>query len=338
MRVLVFTNMYPSERLPFYGSFVSDEVSSLRRAGVDVDVYFVNGREHKFSYAMMPFGFFSRVLRREYDVVHVHHSFCGFVATLQRRVPVVWTFHEGAMAAVDSERVDPRAIKRLAYSRRLKRWVATRANAVIAVSAHLRDLMGRPDADVIPCGIDLERFQPIDPAEAKRRLGLSPELRYVLFPSTPSRPEKRFALADAAMRRLRETAPEYRDVELMVLNEVPHESVPDFINGAEAVLMTSKFEASPITIREALACNVPVVSTAVGDVPAVLDGIRGCYVANDDPDSLAAALRAVLAGPRRVESRHRMMAYSIDLQTRALLDVYRRVQRVSATVLAKGAA
>ena len=93
MKVLVFTNMYPTEEFPFYGSFVHDEAGALREAGHDVEVYFVNGRASRLNYLGMPFGFMRR-LAAGYDIVHVHHSYCGLIATMQRRVPVVWTFHE----------------------------------------------------------------------------------------------------------------------------------------------------------------------------------------------------------------------------------------------------
>jgi glycosyltransferase involved in cell wall biosynthesis len=327
MRVLVFTNMYPTPGARFYGSFVGDEVTSLRRVGVDVDVYFVNGRRNRLAYLAMPFGFLARLLRRKYDVVHVHHSFCGLVAVLQRKVPVVWTLHEGSIASSAGARIDPRAVKRMAYSRRLKRIVARRVDAVVAVSDRVRGFLERTDVDVIPSGIDLDLFVPMERAAARRAVNLPVERRYVLFPSSPSRPEKRYQLARRAVDRLREIAPDMRDVDMVVLDRVPHESVPFYMNAADVVLMTSAFEASPVTIREALACNIPVVSTPVGDVPQVLDGIEGCHVVGADAEEIARALRTVLSTARRVNGRVRMGAYSSRLQVEQLLSVYRRVVR-----------
>lgn len=325
MRVLVFTNMYPTQAMPFYGSFVSDEVKALRRAGVEVDVYFVDGARSKLNYLGMSAGFFERLRSRRYDLVHVHHSFCGLVATSQKRVPVVWTFHEGAISAPDGNAVDGRFIKRAAYSKWIKRRVAKRVDALVAVSPHLRELLDRPDAAVIPSGVDLSRFVPMDTAIARRRLGLAPGTRYVLFPSSPDRAEKRYQLARRAVERLRIDWPGGRDIELIALDRVPRENVPYYMNAADVVLMTSAFEASPITIREALACNVPVVSTPVGDVPAVLDGIAGCYLVDDDVDGIARALRAVLSGPRRIDARGEMHRYSIEAHIEALLGVYREI-------------
>ncbi|HKW15056.1 MAG TPA: glycosyltransferase family 4 protein [Candidatus Krumholzibacteria bacterium] len=335
IRVLVFTNMYPTPDASFYGTFVRDEVESMRRAGVHVDVYFVNGRRNKLAYAAMPFGLASRLSMRRYDIVHVHHSYCGAIATLQKSVPVVWTIHEGALNAHEAPRVDRRVTKLPAYSSALKRWVAARVDAVVAVSERVRAPLGRDDAEVIPSGIDLEKFVPMERSEAKRALGLPLNRRYVLFPSSPSRPEKRYQLAKRAVDRLREMAPEAQDVDLVVLDRIPHHQVPLYMNACEVVLLTSAFEASPVTIREALACNIAVVSTAVGDVPLVLAGIEGCRVVDPSANDMAQALRGVLADGGRVRGRERMYGFSRERTAERLIDVYRRVLesrgRVSAT-------
>jgi glycosyltransferase involved in cell wall biosynthesis len=316
--------MYPTADAPFYGTFVGDEVETLRRSGVEVDVYFVNGRRHKLAYAAMPFGFLARVLAGRYDIIHVHHSFCGLVAAMQRRIPVVWTLHEGVINA-HGDRPDTRLIKSAAYSRGLKLWVSRRVDAVVAVSERVRQPLQRPDAVVIPSGVDMDRFVPMDRVEARRTIGLPVERRYVLFPSSPSRPEKRHGLARRAMDRLHEIAPETRDVDLVVLERVPHAQVPFYMNASEVVLLTSAFEASPVTIREALACNIPVVSTAVGDVPDLLEDIAGCEIVEPDEESIARALHRVLTASRRVVSRDRMVVYSRERLARELLGVYRRV-------------
>jgi glycosyltransferase involved in cell wall biosynthesis len=323
MRVLVFTNMFPTAALPFYGSFVHDEVEALRRTGVEVDVYFVNGRANKLAYATMPFGFFSRIRRKHYDVVHVHHSFCGLIATLQREIPVVWTFHEGEITGDTTDALREQPIKYVAYSKRLKQYVARRVDALVVVAEHLRAPLGRPDAVWLPAGIDVDLFAPMDTTEAKRRLRLSEEKRYVLFPSVPSRVEKRYELARRAVEVLRERSPEANDVELIALDNVPHEDVPVYMNASEVVLLTSAFEASPVVIREALACNVPVLSTDVGDARVMLNGIAGCAVIAADPSPIAAALRTALASPRRVAGRDSVLRYSVQTTAQSLIALYR---------------
>ena len=326
MNVLVFTNMYPTAKMPFYGSFVRDEAEALRAAGVNVDVYFVNGRASKFNYLGMPGGFFSRLRRQQYDIIHVHHSFCGAVATLQRRVPVIWTFHEGEIVSTaDVARTDA-SIKRLAYSSGLKRRVADRVTRLIVVADFLRGPLGRDDAITMACGIDTGQFAPMDSAAAKQALGIDPNRRYILFPSSPDRVEKRYELARDAVAMLHQRRGDaVADVELICLDRVPHEQVPMYINACELMLMTSAFEASPVTIREALSCNVPVLCTDIGDVRMVIDGIDGCAIIDADPGSIADALDRALSSARRIASRDRMQAHSLESTARRLIQIYEEV-------------
>ena len=297
--------------MPFYGSFVRDEADALRAAGVDVDVYFVNGRANKLNYFGMPSGFFARIRRAKYDVIHVHHSFCGLIATLQHKIPVVWTFHEGEISGDTTDALREQPIKHIAYSKSMKRHVAQKVDAVVVVAEHLREPLGRQDAIWLPAGIDWKRFAPMDSKEAQRQLGLSSE--------------KRYDLARAGIDRLHALAPNAADVELIALDNVPHADVPLYMNASEAVLMTSSFEASPVTIREALACNVPVVCTDVGDVRVVMQDIVGCHIVKDDPVRIAEALLVTLSSPRRVESRERMRLYSLETVAQTLIGLYTRV-------------
>ena len=327
MRILVFTNMYPTTEAPFYGPFVHDEVQALRKSGVEVDLYFVNGRANRLNYFGMPAGFFRRMRAKRYDIVHVHHSFCGLVATLQHRVPVVWTFHEGEISGNTRDALREHPIRRFAYSRRLKRHVARRVDAIVVVAEHLRAQLGRPDAVWIPAGVDMDLFVPIDSDAAREELGLAEGKRYLLFPSSPSRVEKRYPLAKAAIDALRASSPAYADVELLMLDNVPHDRVPLYINASELMLMTSAFEASPLTIRESLACNVPVLCTDVGDARVVLEGIPGCAIIDADPAHIALEVAKALARPRRVASRARMEAYSLRRGVGELLGIYARLAR-----------
>jgi glycosyltransferase involved in cell wall biosynthesis len=240
---------------------------------------------------------------------------------MQHEVPVVWTFHEGEISGDSSDARREQPIKHIAYSRRLKRYAARRVDKVIVVAEHLREPLGRDDAVWIPAGVDMDVFAPMDSQRAKAEAGLDPNRRYVLFPSSPRRVEKRYELAKAAVDTLRREAG-YDDVDLAVLDDIPHARVPLFINASEVMLMTSSFEASPVTIREALACNVPVLCTDVGDARTVLDGIAGCAVVPADADAIAAALRTSLSGPRRIAGREKMQAYSLSHGVEQLQKIY----------------
>jgi teichuronic acid biosynthesis glycosyltransferase TuaC len=317
--------MYPFPAMPFYGSFVRDEVAALRKTGVEADVYFVNGKANKLNYVGVPVGLVRRLRARRYDIIHAHHSYCAFFATLQKRIPVVWTFHEGEISSGADVIHSDRVTKRLAYSKGFKRSMARKVDALVVVSGHLIEPLGRPDAVAIPCGIDTSVFEPMDKASARERLGLDPKGRFVLFPSDPDRVEKRYELAKSGVDEYNVRSGAGGALELLCLHNVPHEDVPLYMNACEALLMTSAFEASPVTVREALACNVPVISTDVGDVKSVLDGIEGCYIIEPDAGDIAEKLGEAFARTTPFEGRKKMMEYSIEATTEKLIELYRRL-------------
>lgn len=321
--MLVFTNMYPCRERPFYGSFVRDEVEALRRAGCSVDVLFVNGLAAKTNYLCAPFRLHRALSRGRYQLIHSHHSYCSFFALFPRRLPLVWTCHEGELTSPPGSGGGEGVVKRLAYWGGFKRWIAKKVDALILVAEHMRRPLGREDAFLVPCGIDLDLFSPRPKGQARKELGLDDGVRYVLFPSTPERVEKRFSLADEAVTRARRMIPE--QVEFLFLADVPHERVPLYMNAADVMLMTSRFEASPVTVREALACNLPVVSTDVGDVDEVLAGIEGCHVVDDNPEVMALLLADLLREPRKVAGRGRAEKYSLARVAERVMEIYLQV-------------
>ena len=179
-----------------------------------------------------------------------------------------------------------------------------------------------PPIRIIPCGIDLERFQPLDPAEARKKLGWSEQVFHVLFATSASDPVKRPWLARAAVDRL--VALGLR-AELHILSGVPNQDVPVWINASGALLLTSLHEGSPTIVKEALACGLPVVSVDVGDVAERIEGIEGCYLARAEPDDLAAQLRRVLERRLRIDGGDRLAGLSHLSVARQLESFYREI-------------
>jgi glycosyltransferase involved in cell wall biosynthesis len=70
------------------------------------------------------------------------------------------------------------------------------------------------------------------------------------------------------------------------------------MNAADCLLITSAFETGPTIAYEALACGLPVVSTAVGQIPELVqDGVNGEVVRHRDPRAVAAGLQRILSAP-----------------------------------------
>lgn len=191
---------------------------------------------------------------------------------------------------------------------------ARRASGVIVKSRNLLDSLpkdiNRSKIRIIPNGIDLTRFKPLGQSESREQLGWNDNCFHVLFPTNQGDPRKRFNLAKAAVEILNNSSKNL--VEIHQLRGVPHELVPIWLNASDVVLLTSLHEGSPNIIKEALACDVPVVSVDVGDVRERIKEIDGCYIALADPVDLAEKLQLVQAGMQRISGRLGMQELSLE--------------------------
>jgi glycosyltransferase involved in cell wall biosynthesis len=201
--------------------------------------------------------------------------------------------------------------------------VARRADAAIVVSEHMkRYLPASVPAHVLPSGIDLELFRPEPRDEARHRLGLAADQHLILFVGNPALARKRFALAQAAVDLVSRSMP----TRLIAGWELPHREIAALMSACDALVCTSMQEGSPNAVKEALACNLPVVSVRVGDVPLRLRGIAGCELCPDDRvETVAAGLERVLRRGSRIDGRSAMKHLDERLLTQRLIDIYQSV-------------
>lgn len=317
MRVLVVTNMYPSPGDPMTGIFVEAQVESLRRLGVRADVQVIRGRRSKLEYLAAIGRLHARLRRTSYDVVHAHYGLSGFVAVQQRRAPVCVSFCGSDLLGIPD--TNGRETARGRAQVVLSRLAAARAGKVIVKSRQLGlALGGRRDFAVIPNGVDLSLFAPIDRGEARRALGISDGDPRVLWVGRTRSSEKRFDRAEAAMRALAARRP---DVKLLVLEGRPQREVAQAMSAADCLLMTSALEGSPNVVKEAMACNLPVVSTRVGDVEELFGRNPACILSDGTPHDLASGIeRAIAMG--RSNGRAAVEALSLESVARRVLSIY----------------
>ncbi len=190
------------------------------------------------------------------------------------------------------------------------------------MSEALATALGRPDAAIIPIGVDLEIFSPIERAQARRALGWPEDGYYALFPASRAARSKRADLFDAALDHARRELPDLRGVSL---EGVDRHQVALTMNAADVTVMTSDYEGSPVALKESLACCTPVVSVPVGDVEILLEGVPGCAVVARDPRRLGEALLAALGESRAPELRDRASVYRRAAVAERVVDVYRSV-------------
>jgi glycosyltransferase involved in cell wall biosynthesis len=157
-------------------------------------------------------------------------------------------------------------------------------------------------------------------AEARRALNLPQGKKLILFVGDPARTEKRFWLAEKTVSLL----PNEFNAQIIVAHGVPPREMPLYMNACDALLVTSSTEGSPNAVKEALACDLPIVSTDVGDIRKRTEKIEGCEVCNSDTsETLASALARVLYLPHRVNSRKAAESFDEKILLQKTIQMYR---------------
>jgi len=309
VRVLVVTNFVPDASAPQRGRWVQDQVAEMRRLGATVEVFsFPRGRGNYLPATRR----LRRLLRDErFDIVHAHYGLVGWCARLARARPLVVSFHG---TDVRHPVVGPMS-RRLCWRVDL---VAAVSRALFATEDGRPGLPAVPGSAVLPCGPDLGRFRPQPRTEARRQLGLDAEGRYLLFPASPARPEKRHDRAAELARSC--------GAELLSGGSIDPDEMPLWVNAANAVLVTSDYEGFGLACVEALACDVPVLSTPVGIARYALAGIDGVLCAPFDLERWTAAARPLLeSADPRVDGAGRAASLSATRMAERTLVAYRTV-------------
>jgi teichuronic acid biosynthesis glycosyltransferase TuaC len=322
VRVLLVTNMYPTERRPGLGPFVRDQVEALRRIeGLELELHSFDPPGGMTPYVREALTLGRRYHGSRFDVVHAHYGLTGACALAVRRGPHVVTFHGD----------DLRLRKTAPIARLVRSLIDLPATVSAGLARSEAKVLGEPGRGkrvaVLPCGVDLDRLRPIERREARERLGLDPDARYLLFPADPARPEKRHDRA----RELADDA----GVELLHYSETPPERIPLYVNAANAVVATSEREGFGLASLEALACDVPVLATDVGIAPLALAGIEGTLCAPYHRGAWAEALRPHLErDDPRVKGRGRAEMFGSRRMAERVFKVYLELTAVGNPELA----
>jgi glycosyltransferase involved in cell wall biosynthesis len=315
--VLVVTKMWPTASGSFRNGFLQLQVESVRKLGTRCEVFVTQEQgPGVLGYLRTALAIRRAVSSGRYDLVHAHYGLTGVSCLLQAQ-PLIVTLHGSDIyGSVD---IDGRKTLKGYIEWLTSRLAARRADVVIAVSARMATLIPWAKPVVVPVGIDTELFQPMDRAEARSQLGLDPQAHYILFAAGVDNPVKRYGLAQEAIAILKRRLP---DVELVAVSGEHLERMPIWMSAADALLITSLYEGGPMIHREAMACNLPVVSVDVGDVALHVSGVAQSHVVAADPSLLADALEAVINSGCRSDGRARAQVLDIAATANAISEIY----------------
>lgn len=289
---------------------VKNQGESLKAAGIDIDYFLINSGFRDYMNAI-------RKLRNafkngHYDLAHAHYSLCGFVAGLSGCKPLV-------VSLMGSD------IYTSGFSRALIRFfIRNKWTETIVKTRQMKELLGIESVHIIPNGVDIERFKPIRKEIARQHIGYKEDKKLIVFIAVKDRAEKNLELAMNAIRHLDNNTIYFKHI-----HDVPNQDIPYYLNAADALLLTSKREGSVNVVKEALACNCPVVATDVGDISWLLGDLEGCNITTYDPCNIANNILATLYFGRLTNGRDRILELGLDSHkvSASIIGLYEKLVR-----------
>lgn len=275
--------MYPIKTLPFYGIFVKEQKESVECLfpEVEYELFFIEGGgvlgggllKSLRNYIGSIFTVNKRIRDYNYDLVHIHYGLSGLfmLNPFRKKVPTVLTLHGGDILEEQQG----------SFQVYLTKQIIKKVSHTIALNDRMYSIVKKynQNVSIIPCAVDTDLFTPSN----SKKKNINP---LIVFPSSRHRPVKDFPLFEDAIKILQD---KYKiNCFVSEVDNMTREEVCSLFQRADLLLMTSLSEGSPQVVKEAMSCNLPVVSTPVGDVNVLLSGVQNSAVATShDKEELA---------------------------------------------------
>ena len=303
MKVLVvgrYKKQFPKNLLPF----VLEQGESLRQLGMDIEYMQVRG-----NYILSVRNLKHKIREYQPDIIHAHYGLSAITAELQSLVPVVTTFHNG---------------ETLNWMVNLMTSLfSLRAKHVIYVAQHIHDLVyfKAKNHSIIPCGVNMDDCCVIDRVAARQQLGFEDGVKYILFGGAFDNLRKNYAILRDAVERIEQAqwvpvqgGERCGNIVCLEMKGLSRAECVLRMNACDLFALPSHSEGSPQALKEAMACNCPILATDIADVRTLLGDLPGHYI---------------LRNPRKTHERWDADEKSLDEMTELLQDALRFTDRTT---------
>lgn len=300
--------------------FIKEQGDSLRKLGIDIDYFPVKGKG-LLGYYQTGLALRKYLREQQFDIIHAHFTLSGWSAIIgSGKTPVVLSLM-GRDAYGDYVGVD-KVLPRSRYLTLLTLLIQPFVKIIISKSSNIEQYVYLKNKSfIVPNGINKEKFNPALKV-SKEELGLNPDKKQILFLGSKTNVRKNFSLVQEAIAKL-----DLPNIELISPYPVPHEEIPKYLNAVNVLVVSSLMEGSPNVVKEAMACNCPIVSTDMGDVKWVFGETNGCYLASFNPVDFADKIKLALEYSEkygRTRGAERVKELCLDSQTIAnrIIEIY----------------
>lgn len=289
---------------------IRNQGESLEKSGVNVAYFAIKGKGFR--------GYLKnvKVLRKflkdhNFNFIHAHYSMSAFVASLAGAKPLI-------VSLMGSDVKSEKLFKIFIHLFNKFSW-----KKIIVKSEDMKTSLGIKNANIIPNGVDITLFKPLNQSDCKKELKWDLNKKQVLFAANPNNYVKNYPLASQSFSLL--DNPNY---ELKDLVGIPNKQIPLYMNAADLVILTSFWEGSPNVIKEAMACNRPIICTDVGDVSVLFDNVEGCHIIKENnKEELAAMIEHSLNNYSFSDGRKKLKLMKLDSENVAmeLIKLYQEI-------------
>lgn len=257
--------MFPINEHPYFGIHVKEQIDHLKNHhSVNSSVFFINSFiKGRLEYFRSLRNLIKLIKKGRFDIIHIHYGLSGFFLIFYRpKTKIFLTLHGGDILSKQGKSLQVK----------LTKLILPMVNKVILLNQEMIDIVKQYNNNyvLLPCGVDINFFKP-NPDVIKNK-----NIKTILFPGDPNREVKNFPLFLAVVDELCKN--ESYKIEIKTVHNLDRQGVVDVLTYSDCLVMTSFSEGSPQIIKEAIACNLPVVSVPVGDVENVLRDITACFV------------------------------------------------------------
>lgn len=257
--------MWPIPTHPYYGIFVKEQIEGIKKYYKDVDfeISFINGKASKLNYLNSIFKLNWKISKSKYDIIHIHFGLSGFFLLFNPfiKTPIITTFHGSDM--------DINKLKGVFVW--VSKIVAKKSKKIFYLNDVTLKILDAQKEKLIylPCGVNTDDFYEEQVSIVKNKIIIG-------FPANKIRPEKNFQLFQEIINNLQSQFD--TEISIIEFHDKSRKEVRESLNLIDLLLMTSLSEGSPQIVKEGLSCNTPVISSNVGDVKKLLDGVNNCYL------------------------------------------------------------